>query len=297
MDLEKGPRKSKLPFLRKFRHYWILPLITAGAWWGMLVALMAVWAGDGYGSHLFPSQVAGTYIPYISDIGASGVQPVFIACGIVQGVCFVLSVAAERYLRHAHRLAPNNYKREKYLGAAAIFFAFVSMIGIIFLTIFDTQHHHTAHMTNVCIFCAGAGVSACCSIGEYWILRRTYYEVQWLRFSYLLKFIWVVIALGLAIAFASVPSDYGSAAVEWSLAYFYPLYALILFVDLLPATKTSQNREHSGGYPITGALSAPSEAVPHTRVSDPQPNAVPYKPSAQDGPVRPPTAYNTASNF
>ncbi|KAK9381333.1 Frag1/DRAM/Sfk1 family-domain-containing protein [Kockiozyma suomiensis] len=202
--------------------------------------------------HIYPGQEKGTRMPYISDIGASGVKALFVACSATQGVFFVLAVASERYLRHAHRLEPNRYRAEKILGGLAIFFAFAGQIGVIFLSIFDTYRHHNAHITNLCIFVVFTGLSAICTSIEYTLLRRKYYEVHWLRFSYLLKIGWFLVALGLAIAFAVLNSskfnpDYG-AYVEWTLSYWYGFYLIIIFFDLLPSSRKSQIREKSGGY-------------------------------------------------
>ncbi|KAK7203642.1 Frag1/DRAM/Sfk1 family-domain-containing protein [Myxozyma melibiosi] len=264
MFFEKDPDvRSHFPILRRFRHYWILPLISCCTWWGMLIAMMAIWAANGYGNHLYPSQESGTRMPYISDIGASGVKALFIACAATQGVFFVLSIAAERYLRHAHRLEPNRYRAEKILGGLAIFFAFGGEIGVIFLSIFDTYHHHSAHIINLCIFVVLLGISAICTSAEYTLLRKKYYEVHWLRFSYILKIVWFLVALGLAIAFAvlngdSYDPDYG-AYVEWTLSYWYGIYGIILFFDLLPASRKSQLREKSGGY-MFGAAPGPAVA-------------------------------------
>ncbi|KAK9481019.1 Frag1/DRAM/Sfk1 family-domain-containing protein [Lipomyces japonicus] len=246
--------------LEQFKYYWILPVISLLVWWGMLVAMMAVWAGNNY--KIFPAQNANSHVPYISDIGASGVKALFIAAGAVQAVFFVLSLAAERYLRHAGRLEPNRRRFEKILAAFAIVFASIGQIGLILLTILDTYRHHTAHAFCLGIFVVGLGISAFLTSVEFTLLSKSYYEVHWLRLSYILKYVWLFVAISFAIAFAVLifesDNDDSGAIIEWTLAYWYSIYGIILAIDLLPATKTSQRREKSGGYMLENRFDLPT---------------------------------------
>ena len=54
---------------------------------------------------------------YISDIGAQGLKPLFIAGCCVTTIFLDLSFAAERYLRHTGRLAKNTSGVDKALSA------------------------------------------------------------------------------------------------------------------------------------------------------------------------------------
>ncbi|KAK9239995.1 Frag1/DRAM/Sfk1 family-domain-containing protein [Lipomyces kononenkoae] len=246
---EKGAYISRGAILGKFRFYWLLPLASVIVFWSTLVALMTIWAASDY--RRYPAEDAGEHVPYISDIAASGVKPLFIAGDAVQGVLFVLALIAERYLRHKGRLEPNKYKAEKILSALAIIFAAIGQIGLILLSILDTYRHHQAHVICLGIFVVGIGIAAACSFGEYAMLRRNYYEVHWLRFSYKLKLAWFIVALGLAIAFVvldNMSNPNPGAIVEWTLAYWYGFFSIILTFDLLPASRKSQEREQNGKY-------------------------------------------------
>lgn len=55
-------------------------------------------------------------IAYISDVGAQGLKPLFIAGCTVTTVFLDLSFAAERWLRHTGRLAGNLGMTEKILS-------------------------------------------------------------------------------------------------------------------------------------------------------------------------------------
>ena len=52
-------------------------------------------------------------IAYISDVGADILKPLFVTGCCFTGIGFVLSLAAERWLRHSGRLAPTMRKRER----------------------------------------------------------------------------------------------------------------------------------------------------------------------------------------
>ncbi|KAK9246209.1 Frag1/DRAM/Sfk1 family-domain-containing protein [Lipomyces tetrasporus] len=249
MGDEKGPNKSTFSILEHFRFYWILPLASLIVWWAMLVTLMGVWASDGH--RRYPGQDADSHLPYISDIGASGVKPLFIAGDAVQGTLFVLALISERYLRHKGRLERNRYKAEKIMSTFAIIFAIIGQIGLVLLSILDTDRHHHAHVICLGIFVVGIGIASACSFCEFAMLRKKYYEVRWLRFSYIAKLAWFIVALGLAIAFLALlrgSNPNPGAIVEWTLAYWYGLFSIILVFDLLPASKRSQQRERTSGY-------------------------------------------------
>ncbi|KAK9447110.1 Frag1/DRAM/Sfk1 family-domain-containing protein [Limtongia smithiae] len=273
--LEKGngtPTDGRRPWpkrmLDRFRYFWLLPLCCAAVWWGVLVALMSIWAAQGYGNHVYPDQTAGTRVPYISDIAASGIKPLFIAGDATQGVFYILAFSAERYLRHRGRLERNHRVAEKVMSGLAIWWCFFGQVGLLMLSIFDTYRNHRGHMINVGLFIIGVGLSAFFSFMEFFMLRKSYREVNWLRFSYLLKAGWLIVAIGLAVAFIcllnrdnGIEDENNDAIIEWTLAYWYGFMLLILACDLYPASKRSQQREHNGGYFFGTAAPVPSDDV------------------------------------
>ena len=82
---------------------------------GMLLAMLIVWEREGH-PH-YASMGAKQHIAYISDIGAQGLKPLFIAGCCVTTVFLDLSFASERWLRHTGRLARNLGVAEKVLSA------------------------------------------------------------------------------------------------------------------------------------------------------------------------------------
>ena len=82
---------------------------------GMLLAMLIVWELEGH-PH-YASMSANQHIAYISDIGAQGLKPLFVAGCCVTTVFLDLSFASERWLRHTGRLARNLGVAEKILSA------------------------------------------------------------------------------------------------------------------------------------------------------------------------------------
>jgi len=80
----------------------------------MLLAMFIVWEIEG--SPHYPSMGANQHIAYISDVGAEGLKPLFIAGCCVTTIFLDLSFASERWLRHTGRLAKNLGKVEKILS-------------------------------------------------------------------------------------------------------------------------------------------------------------------------------------
>ena len=92
----------------------------------MLLAMLIVWETEGH-QH-YASMSADQHIAYISDIGAQGLKPLFIAGCCVTTVFLDLSFASERWLRHTGRLAKNLGLAEKVLSALSSMSLPVSVI-------------------------------------------------------------------------------------------------------------------------------------------------------------------------
>ena len=92
----------------------------------MLLAMLIVWERQGH-PH-YASMGPGQRIAYISDIGAQGLKPLFIAGCCVTTVFLDLSFASERWLRHTGRLAKNLGVAEKVLSALSSTFPFAYLL-------------------------------------------------------------------------------------------------------------------------------------------------------------------------
>lgn len=154
-------------------HQW-LPAFSSAVWLGMLLGMLLWWIVT-VDRRRLPSLDSDMNLPYISDIGAFTMKPLFIAGSCVTTVSFDLAFAAERWLRHRGRLAPNSSTGEKVLVGLTIFFAIIGTAGLILLSIFDTYRHPTLHDIFLLLFIGGYMLSAVFTCWEYQRLGTSTY--------------------------------------------------------------------------------------------------------------------------
>lgn len=141
----------------------------------MLLGMLLWWIVTVHRRRL-PSLDADMSLPYISDIGAFQMKPLFIAGACVTTVTFDLAFASERWLRHRGRLLPNRSTTEKVLVALTIFFAIVGTVGLILLSIYDTYRHGKLHDIFLLLFIGGYMLSAIFTCWEYQRLGSSAFE-------------------------------------------------------------------------------------------------------------------------
>jgi len=217
----------------------VFPLVSGFTWLGMLIAMIVTWCVEG--KPHYASMGADQNIAYISDVGAQGLKPLFIAGSVVTTVFLDLSFASERWLRHRGRLAANQTVTEKVLSIISMIFAVIGTVGLICLSIFDTLRHPHLHDVFLLLFIAGYVISAIFICWEYQRLGVRYREHKILRYSFWIKLIFILIEVCLAIAFAvcNFKDVYNAAAVlEWAVAFIFTFYVLSFFIDLIPAVHT-----------------------------------------------------------
>lgn len=124
----------------------------------MLIVMLLVWSVEGrpHYDSMGPSQT----IPFISDIGASSLKPLFITGSAVTAIFLDCAFASERWLRRQTRLAENTPTIDKVIGALTIVFAVIGTIGLIMLGTFDTLRYPKTHDIFVMLFTVGFIVSA-----------------------------------------------------------------------------------------------------------------------------------------
>ena len=256
----------------------------------MLLAMLIVWELEG--SPHYRSMELHQRIAYISDIGAQGLKPLFIAGCCVTTVFLDLSLAAERWLRHTGRLAKNMGCAEKILSAFSIIFAVAGTCGLILLSIFDTLHHPRLHDGFLLLFIGGYVISAIFICAEYQRLGVHFRQHRILRGSFWLKLLFILVELALAVVFVALTftSHKNVGAVfEWVIALIFAFYVLTFFVDLLPAWHDKQHaanvemgnldgaqedwgrNEYAGAYEAQDRMAAP-QPVPLSREEFGSPN-------------------------
>lgn len=98
----------------------------------------------------------------------------------------------------------------------------------------------------LCLFIICIGISTVFTILEFFYLDKSYSGVRRLRISYILKGLWLITAIILAIGFGvsnRKNKDVVAAVFEWFLSFFYGIYLLILSFDLYPAFHTKRARD------------------------------------------------------
>ncbi|TVY33258.1 Protein sfk1 [Lachnellula subtilissima] len=227
--------------------YWVFPLVSGFCWLGMLMGLLIHW--NVIGKPHYPSMDPNQSIAYISDVGAEGLKPLFIAGSCVTTVFLDLSFLSERWLRHNGRLAKNTTTIEKVLSGLSMLFALIGTAGLILLSIFDTLRHPTLHDIFLLLFIVGYVVSAIFICWEYQRLGIHFREHRILRASFWIKLAFILVEVVLAIAFAvtNFRKSYNAAAVlEWAIAFIFTFYVFSFFIDLLPAVHTRKSNKRFG---------------------------------------------------
>jgi len=246
--------------------YWILPLISAAAWFGTLLAMLIVWLAQGrpHYSSMEPNQT----IAFISDIGATGLKPLFIAGSTVSVVIFTLTFISERWLRHKGRLAHNTSNVQKALSICAVLASIVGTAGLILLTIFDTRRHPQLHRVFLGLFIGGFIVAAAFICAEYQRLGVIFREHSILRTSFWVKLAFILIEIALVVAFGVLQTQdkYNAAGVlEWVISLVYILFVASFVMDFIPAVKSKHNRfptkeemRQLHAQPVSGEPNGPS---------------------------------------
>ncbi|KAI1824662.1 hypothetical protein F4861DRAFT_505175 [Xylaria intraflava] len=231
----------------QFVHYWLLPVFSGVVWLATLLGLFLHWTIDTQ-ERRYPSMQAGQTIAYISDVGAAELKPLFIVGCVLTTVFLDASFVADLLLRHQGRLAPNTSTAQKILSGVSIFFALVGTIGLTFLSGFDTARYPRVHNIFLLLFIAGYVLSAIFLCWEFQRLGRKYTQHRVLQASFWVKIVFIVVELGLAIAFGveDVTGAYNHAAIlEWIVALIFSFYIFSFAIDLQPAVATKDGQRYS----------------------------------------------------
>ncbi|KAL9008985.1 MAG: hypothetical protein Q9173_005948 [Seirophora scorigena] len=147
------------------RLYYLLPLIGGTAWFLTHLILLSYWLGEG--RPVYPSQL-NPYVPFISDIGAYRLKPLFIVGGTTTAVAYAGTIfAANRIRYHPSGYGIKDPKWKKVLAIIALIAGLVACVGCMCLTVFDTRHYSEIHRPMLKTTFAGIAISACCTEAVY----------------------------------------------------------------------------------------------------------------------------------
>ncbi|KAJ9212262.1 hypothetical protein DTO166G4_6206 [Paecilomyces variotii] len=221
--------------------FWIFPVISACMWIAMLLAMLGHWAA--IGTPHYVSMERTQTIAYISDIGATGLKPLFITGSVITVVFLDLAFLSERWLRHARKLVPNKGKWDKACACISIFFSIAGALGLILLSIYDTVHYPHVHDGCLLLFMVAYLISAIFICLEYLRLgifyrgqHRILFASFWIKLSFIV--IEVALAIGFGVCHQHPDRRNASAVLEWVIALVFTFYVLSFVIDLLPSVRT-----------------------------------------------------------
>jgi hypothetical protein len=217
--------------------------------------MIITWAATG--TPRYPSE-DGT-IPYISDIGASYLKPLFITGCSITAVGFVTCLLIERLLRnhgryvsgpsrlthrvlnsdtpHHTRLVENFRRRERTLAWLAVLGSLIGGAGLVLLSVFDTLRHPSLHRLFLLVFMVGVALSALFTILEFRWISKDFGGSRRLKRAYWMKGVIATILIICAIAFAGTlygkgqTSTNAAAVLEWTIAFGYTFVSSLTYIS------------------------------------------------------------------
>lgn len=242
------------PKLLRFKkvHYYCIPLIALVVWWGMLIAMLACWGAQGRPIYAFMNGEYQNPV-YISDIGATNLNPLFISCTGFQLIFFVGTLLMEYILRKQHKLQPYVSSKQPTFAIISIILAIIGELGILMVSIFKTTTYHGVHLTMVGVFIFFVFWACFFNFMNSFIFgnfpqrlhpnheRVIFGKHRWLNLymvSFFAKLLWLVAALVFAIAFGVLMKTHRSslsAVFEWLISFWYGLLLVFWSMDLIPS--------------------------------------------------------------
>ncbi|KAJ5497910.1 hypothetical protein LT330_002804 [Penicillium expansum] len=220
---------------------WVYPAVAASTWLAMLLTMLGHWTV--IGEPRYGLMKPGQNIPFISDIGAQELKPLFMIGSITTVLLLNLS-----FYRHVQ----NKSYISKACTHGSFFFTVVGSIGLIMLSVLDNIAHHFMHDVCVTIFIVGFLLSAALMCLDYIYLGIAHALRQpMLMTSFVIKSSFIVVELALIIVFRITEHTHyqqnnTAATLEWVIAFVFTGYILSLIVDLMPSAQ--RNLHNPKGY-------------------------------------------------
>ena len=263
VSTNKQTRMGAIKF--KVVHYYIIPWICAIVWWGMLIAMLVAWNVQGDPQYKWNDEYQDP--AFISDIGATNLQPLFISCGAFQAIFFVGTLIMEFVLRRMKKLQPYVSTKQTAFSIVSIVCGIAGEVGIIMVTIFKTNTHENVHFSMVGLFIAGTFLACLFNLFNSFIFgnfptrlspnheKVIFGQHRWANVymvAFFAKVAWLVIALVLAIIFG-VNKLHGSITIsaifEWAVSFWYGFILVLWSIDLFPSAVKHYQLRHPEEYP------------------------------------------------
>lgn len=242
-------------------HYYLIPLVALVVWWGMLIALLSAWSLQGHPIYWFMNGEFQNPV-YISDVGATNLQPVFIACTGFQLIFFVGTLVMEYVLRTRQKLQPYVSLKQPKFAIVSIICALIGELGILMVSIFKTNKFHSVHISMVGVFIFFVFWACFFNFLNSFIfgnfpqrLHPNHEKVifgshRWANLymlSFFIKLFWLCAAVVFAVFFGynmKKGNNSLSAIFEWTISFWYGLLLLLWAMDLFPSAVKSWRIRH-----------------------------------------------------
>ncbi|CAG8182365.1 unnamed protein product [Penicillium salamii] len=220
---------------------WVFPTVAASTWLAMLLAMLGHWTM--IGEPRYGLMKPGQNIPFISDIGAQELKPLFmigcITTVLLLNLSFYQFIQSKGYIN-------------KLCTHGSFFFTIIGGTGLVLLSVLDNISHHLTHDICVTVFIVGFLVSAALMALDYIYLGIAHaLREPMLLTSFAIKVSFIVIELTLIIVFRITEHTHYNqnnmaATLEWVIAFVFTGYILSLIVDQLPSSQ--RNLQDPKGY-------------------------------------------------
>lgn len=224
---------------------WILPFLAVFFWYAMLISLMICWFVQGRPILDTDHTEMPHYIVYLSNIGATNLQPIFICGSLFMGIFFVWAVIEDYYLRTPERkyFPPIFHWFLTAVHALAIALSIIASLCILMASCLkDNWQYSRPHSVFVVLFVIFVFSYLCAHMLTY-IIYCKHYGVKFYRNMIIIKVIWIAIAIVFVVtygAFMGKGNSGGrhsiwwgySAIMEWVLVFWYGLMFPLLMADL-----------------------------------------------------------------
>ncbi|KAA1104323.1 hypothetical protein PGT21_019318 [Puccinia graminis f. sp. tritici] len=152
-----------------------------------------------------------------------------------------MTLLAERWLRHHHRIPQVNGKKQRFWGYSTTVHGILGGLSLMMLSFLDTFNHPTAHWCFTFTFMIFIAISSFSQVVEVFFLHKEYPDRAHLKRNAVLKFSIVSTSAALGVVFGSLYMTCGgkpttrrgnvllstAAICEWAVAFLLTVYFLI----------------------------------------------------------------------
>lgn len=240
-------------------HYYCIPLVSAVVWWGMLISMLACWAAQG--KPIYPFMDGEYQNPvFLSDIGATNLNALFISCVAFQMIFFIGSLVMEFVLRKQHKLQPYVSSKQPKFAITSIVMAVIGQLAILLVTIFKTSTYGTVHLCMLGVFIFFVFWACFFNLLNTFIFgnfpqrlhpnheRVIFGKHKWLNLymvSVFAKVVWLLLAVVFAVSFGAINDSSTSAVLEWIICFWYGFILVMWSIDLFPSAVKHYRISHA----------------------------------------------------